>query len=133
LIGNGYFPVGTQDYVYGELSGTDCFFGHDIVIIPGVDTALEGFDVTLRTRPWQMAMVNGTFDIGAYSYRSDVIKSFGGGRLRMGVQVFRGLMVNAEINYDDRFYTTGALSMGWLFGANESGYGHEYSRVGRDL
>ncbi len=133
LIGNGYFPVGVQDYVYGDLTGANCFLGNNIVIIPGVDAALEGFDVTLRLRPEKMRYINGTVDFGGYHYSSDTINAFAGGRLRFGMQFPRGMLLSAEINHDDRFDTTGVLTLGWLFGANESVYGHEYSGVGRDL
>ena len=133
LIGNGYFPVGVQDYVYGDLTGANCFVGNNIVMLPGVDAALEGFDVTLRLRPERMRFVNGTVDFGGYHYSSDTINSFAGGRLRFGMQFPKGMMLSAEINHDERFDTTGVLTLGWLFGANESGYGHEYSGVGRDL
>ncbi len=133
LLGNGYFPVGETDYTYGDLSGANCFVENRIVMIPGIDSALEGFDVTLRIRPDRARMYNGTVDLGAYSYNSDIINAFGGGRLRVGFQILKGMIVNAEVNHDERFDTTGVVSVGWLFGANASGSGHEYTTGGRDL
>jgi len=133
LLGNGYFPVGTTDYTYGDLSGVNCFVENRIVMIPGIDSALEGFDVTLRIRPDRARMYNGTIDLGAYSYKSDIINAFGGGRLRAGFQVLGGMLVSAEVNHDERFDTTGVLTVGWLFGAHASGSGHEYTTGGRDL
>jgi hypothetical protein len=133
LLVNGYFPTGVQDYSYGDPLGIDCFVGNEIVIIPGIDSALSGFDVTLRTRPKQLAGVNGFLDIGGYSYNSDLINSFGGGKVRLGFQGTRGMMVNLEVNQDDRFNTTGVVGLGWVFGANAGGRGSEYAGLGRDL
>ena len=131
LIGNAYMPTGIQDYSVG-LDG-NCFFGNSIALTPGIDSALQGFDVTLRLRPKQLAFFNGTVDLGGYHYNSDIVDAFGGGRVRMGMQIFNGLLVNLEVNHDERFDTTGVLGLGWVFGANASGYGHEYSGIGRDL
>jgi hypothetical protein len=133
LIGNGYFPVGTTDYAFGDPTGVNCFAGNQVVLIPGIDSALQGFDTVIRMRPEPLAMVNGNIDFGGYHYRSDLVGSFAGGRARLGIQVLRGAMVSAEVNHDDRFETTGVLQVGWLFGANASGRGHEYSGLGRDL
>jgi hypothetical protein len=133
LIGNGYFPVGTTDYAFGDPAGVNCFAGNQIVLIPGIDSALQGFDTVLRMRPTPLGMVNGTLDFGGYHYRSDLVGSFSGGRARLGMQMLRGAIVSAEVNHDDRFETTGVLQVGWLFGANASGYGQEYSALGRDL
>ena len=133
LIGNGYFPVGVQDNVIGDPTGQEYFFGNSIILEAGIDSALQGFDVTLRVRPRRLAFVNGYVDFGGYGYNSDLIDSFGGGRVRVGFQVLRGLLVNVEVNHDNRFNTTGVLGLGWVFGANNSGYGNEYSQQGRDL
>ena len=133
LLVNGYLPTGVQDYSYGDPLGLDCFVGNEIVIIPGIDSALSGFDVTLRTRPKQLAGVNGFLDIGGYGYNSDLIDSFGGGKIRLGFQGTRGMMVNLEVNQDDRFNTTGVVGLGWVFGQNAGGRGSEYAGLGRDL
>ncbi len=133
LLVNGYLPTGVQDYSYGDPLGLDCFVGNEIVIIPGIDSALSGFDVTLRTRPRQLAGVNGFLDIGGYGYNSDLIDSFGGGKIRLGFQGTRGMMVNLEVNQDDRFNTTGVVGLGWVFGQNAGGRGSEYAGLGRDL
>ena len=133
VIGNGYFSVGVSDYTFGDITGENCFVGNNIVIIPGIDSALEGFDVTLRTRPSRLAFVNGTVDFGGYQYSSELIDAFAGGRIRLGMQALKGLIVSAEVNHDERFNTTGVLTFGWIFGANGSGYGNEYSGLARDL
>ena len=101
--------------------------------MPGIDSALQGFDVSLRFRPKQFAFMNGTFDVGGYHYNSDLIDAFAGAKVRMGFQALRGMIVSLEVNHDDRFDTTGVLGVGWLFGANAGGYGNEYSPLGRDL
>lgn len=133
FIVNGYMPTGTQDYVYGDLSGANCFVGNNIVVRPGIDSALQGFDATLRLRPKRFAYVNGFVDVGGYHYNSDVVDAFAGVKLRTGFQLMQGAMVNLEINNDERFNTTGVASIGWTFGANGSGYGHEYAPLARDL
>jgi hypothetical protein len=133
LIGNGYIPVGTTDYAFGDPNGVNCFAGNRIVLIPGIDSALQGFDTVVRMRPEPLGMVNGTIDLGGYHYRSDLVGSFAGGRARLGMQMLRGLLLSAEVNHDDRFETTGVLQAGWLFGANASGRGSEYASLGRDL
>ena len=133
LIGNGYFPVGTDSYIVGDHTGINCFVGNNIALQAGVESALRGFDVTLRSRPKQLAFVNGTIDIGGYQYDSDVVDAFAGGRVRIGFQILNGLMVSAEVNHDERFDTTGVLSAGWMFGATSSGYGNEWAGLARDL
>ena len=132
LIGNGYFPVGVRNYSSGDVTGVDFFLGNNILLQPGIDSALNGFDVTLRMRPKQLAFMNGTFEVGAYGYDSELVNSFGGGRVRLGMQTRRGLVVNAEVNHDDRFDTTGFLSVGYIFGASGA-VGSEYGGLGRDL
>jgi len=133
LLANGYLPTGIQDYAFGDPSGANCFVGNQIVLVPGIDSALQGFDVALRLRPKQMAFANGTVDFGGYHYNSDLIDAFAGARVRLGFQALSGMMVNLEVNHDDRFDTTGILGVGWQFGANASGHGSEYSPLGRDL
>ncbi|MFK7767533.1 MAG: right-handed parallel beta-helix repeat-containing protein [Mariniblastus sp.] len=133
LIANGYIPTGIQDYSLGDPSGSNPFFGNSIALTPGIDSALQGFDVTLRVRPKQLAFGNGHFDIGGYHYNSDLIDAFAGVKARVGAQVLGGMMVNLEVNHDDRFDTTAVLGVGWVFGATGSAYGSEYSALGRDL
>lgn len=133
LLANGYLPVGTEAYTLGDHTGAVCFVGNNLARQAGIESALQGFDLTLRTRPRQLAFVNGTFDIGAYHYDSEIVDPFGGGRLRLGFQVLNGLMISAEVNHDDRFDTTGVLSAGWVFGAQGSGYGNEWAGLARDL
>ena len=132
LIGNGYFPVGIRNYVSDATAGGSFFQGNNILLTPGIDSAQTGFDVTLRMRPKQLAFMNGTFEVGGYGYSSDLVNSFGGGRLRMTAQTQRGLIVSAEVNHDDRFETTGLLSVGYVFGS-VGGRNSEYAGIGRDL
>ena len=131
VVGNGYFPVGITDRVSGSTPGS-LFFGNNIQLQPGIDSALRGFDVTLRLKPKQLAFMNGTFELGGYGYSSALVNSFGGGRVRLGMQTRRGLSVNVELNHDDRFETTGSLGIGYSFGAGGA-IGSEYSKLGRDL
>ena len=133
LIGNGYLPVGTEDFTVGDVLGTSPFVGNNIALQAGIESALQGFDLTLRTRPKQLAFTNGYVDFGVYHYDSDVVDPFAGGRLRAGFQLINGLQLAAEINHDERFDTTGALSLVFNFGASTNGRGSEYAGLARDL
>lgn len=132
LLGNGYFPIGNSEYTLGDPTMEISFARNRIVRSVGIDAALRGFDTALRMRPRQLAFANGTIDLGGYAYESDLIDFFGGGRARVGFQALRGAIVSAEVNHDDRFKTTGLVSLTFLFGAN-GGIGGEYSAIGRDL
>ena len=131
LIGNGYFPVGTQNYTQGDPNGIVPFYRNRIVLIPGIDTALEGFDATLRVRPKAFAKMNGSIDIGGYGYSSDIVSFFGGGRARLNGQFWNGWIVSSEISYDERFDLTGGVNFTYMFGLNARG--SEYAGIGRDL
>ena len=135
VIANGYFPINTKAFTLGDPTGVQNFVGNNISLQAGIENALQGFDVTLRTRPKQLAFVNGYVDFGGYHYDSedDLVNNFAGGRLRLGFQLINGLRVAAEVNQDERFDTTGALSASWSFGNNSSGYGSEYAGLARDL
>jgi hypothetical protein len=132
LVGNGYFPVGVRNFTSEATVGGTFFQGNNIVLQQGIDSSLTGFDVTLRLRPKQLAFMNGSFEVGGYGYSSDLINSFGGGRVRLNAQGRRGLIFGAEVNHDDRFQTTGSLSVGYVFGA-VGGTNSEYAGIGRDL
>ena len=130
FVANGYFPFETQEFVeVGTID--DFFFQNSILLSPGNDSALGGFDTLLNFRPQALARVNGTVGIGAYGYGSDLNPFVGGGRVRLGMQLLNNLTVNAEINHDDRFDTTGLVSLGWAWGTNARST--EYSKLGRDL
>ena len=129
LIANGYFPIGTSDMSQGTEGNP--FFENSLILVPGIDSGLEGFDVTVRTRPSKLAFVNGTFDFGGYGYNSDLVEFFGGGRARLSMQLFRGMIISGEFNFDDRFDATGLLGVTLLYGGNPRG--NEYSPVGKDL
>ena len=132
LVGNGYFPIGQRNFLSeGTVAGT-FFQGNNILLQQGIDSALTGFDVTLKMRPKQLAFMNGTFEVGGYGYSSDLVNSFGGGTLRIGAQGRRGLILGAEINHDDRFRTTGSFNLGYVFGS-VGGRNSEYAGIGRDL
>ncbi len=128
---NAYFPIGNSDFTQGDPTGQDCFYLHSIVLVAGIDSALQGFDTMFRYRPESLAMLNGSVELGGYAYNSDVVEFFGGIRGRIGVQLLRGMTVTAELNHDDRFDFTGVLQLGWQFGV--SARGNEYAGLGRDL
>ena len=131
LVGNGYFPQGERNFALGDPTGQNCFFGNRIIIEAGIDTALKGFDVTLRQRPAALKFINGSIDIGGYGYNSDLVDFFGGGRARLNAQLLGGLLVSSEVAYDERFDVTGSVSVTYIFGVNARG--SEYSGIGRDL
>ena len=132
IIGNGYFPVGTTDFST-ELEPGNVFLGNNILLRPGIDSALQGFDVTLRMRPKFLAFGNGSVDFGGYGYSSDSIDYFGGGRVRTSFQSRNGMTLTAEVNQDDRFDTTGLLSLAWNFGAAGTAFGGAGVGLGNDL
>jgi hypothetical protein len=128
---NGYFPIMTSDFAQGDPTGQNCFLLHSIVLQPGIDSALKGFDTLLQAKPEVLAQVNGTIGVGAYGYGSDLVDFFGGVRGRVGMQTQGGLILSAEINHDERFDITGVVQAGWLFGAGARGT--EYGLLGNDL
>ena len=133
LIGNGYLPVGTDNFTVGDITGASPFVGNNITLQAGIESALQGFDLTLRTRPKQLAFANGFVDFGVYHYDSDIVDPFAGGRFRAGFQLINGIQLAAEINHDERFDTTGALNLVFNFGGYRHGRGSEYAGLARDL
>lgn len=131
LYGNGYFPIGTTNYAQGDPTGANCFLNHSIVLQPGIDSALRGFDAMFRIKPESLAHINGSFEFGGYGYTSDLVNTFGGVRVRSGVQLMQGLVVSAEVNHDNRFDFTGVLSLAMIYGG--SARGTEYGLLARDL
>ncbi len=125
---NFYAPLATTDFQLGTTGG---FFGNLIVQQAGIDSALGGVDTTLRIRPDQLGFLNGSLEIGGYSYESDLIDQFAGIRVGLGIQPLRGAIFNFQLTHDDRFDTTGIIQMTYLMGGNARGT--EYSFVGNDL
>ena len=132
LVGNGYFPVGVTDYSTAGPTGNNVFFGSNLLLTPGIDSALRGFDVTLRMRPKFLAFGNGIIDFGGYGYSSELVDFFGGGRARLGFQTRSGASIVAEVNHDDRFSTTGSLGLAWSFG-RPGARGGSGRGIGNDL
>ena len=130
FIANGYFPFETRDHVI-QATVDDIFLGNSIILSPGSDSGLGGFDTLLKFRPAALGGVNGTVGVGVYGYGSDLISYVAGGRVRGSMQLFNNLSVNAELNYDDRYETTGLVSLGWAWGNRARG--NEFSPLGRDL
>ncbi len=131
LYGNGYFPVGDTGTMLGDPLNGSCFLQNSIVTSPGIDAALQGFDAMLLAKPAGLQHVNGTIGFGGYGYGSDLVDFFGGVRGRVGMQFDGGLIVQGEINHDNRFDITGVVQIGWLFGAGAKGT--EYGFLGTDL
>lgn len=129
VVANGYLPFGDTVYTQGSLDGIS-FFENGIALQAGLDTALQGYDVTFRSRPIQVAHLNGFFDLGAYGYESDAVRYFTGARARTGMQLANGWRISGEINRDDVFEWTGVLQIAYVWGANDRG---TYSGLGNDL
>lgn len=129
LIGNAYVPVGDTVFTQGEL-GRVSFYENNIALRAGLDTALQGYDVTFRAKPTQFANYNGNMDLGVYGYQSDAVDYFTGVRARAGLQTQRGWRVSGEINRDDLFGWTGVLQLGFTWGVNDRGIS---AGLGNDL
>ncbi len=130
---NSYHTVGETDYtIGGNFNNPDgAFIGHRIVLQSGIDSALGGYEVNYQIAPERLGFINGTLEIGGYRYESDQIPSFLGVHFGVGMQPLRGAIVNFELNHDDRFSTTAAIQMTYLFGVNARGT--EFSYLGQDL
>jgi hypothetical protein len=111
---NGYIPVGTPNY----LQGTSCFVGNNIVI-PGIDSALQGFDAKVGFRPARLEPWAGVIDVGTYYYRSDLIDSFAGVTAGFRMQPVAGMDLIFQVNHDERFDTTGFLGVVLHFGGRQ--------------
>lgn len=131
LLGNVYFPIGSTDYTQGDPTGEICFFNNSIVLVPGIDSALKGFDSRIRIKPEQLGHWNGVFEIGGYGYNSETIPFFGGIKVGAGFQALRGWIMNMEVNHDDRFDLTGLVNLTYIYGVNARG--SEYALTATDL
>ncbi|MCH2181302.1 MAG: hypothetical protein MK108_04785 [Mariniblastus sp.] len=131
LIGNGYFPTNRDGYTQGDPNGIVPFYQNQIVLVPGIDSALTGFDTTFRVRPRAFSHLNGSIDVGAYGYSSNIIEFFAGGRARLNAQLWNSWIVSGELSYDDRFDLTGGVNLSYVWGLNARG--SEYAGIGRDL
>ncbi len=128
---NGYIPVGdplvqTTDRANGG------FYGHHLLFLEGIDSALQGFDTEVRWRPARAAMIFGWIDVGGYHYKSHVVDPFGGMRLRIGCEPVSGVELSFELNNDSRFDTTGFLRATVMFGGRDRVHG-DYTATARDL
>jgi len=131
LVGNSYFPVGSTDFSKGDPTGGQGFFGNLLVLQSGIDAALQGYDATFRFRPQRLGALNGIVELGGYSYESELVDQFAGVRARLSVQALQSGIVSFEVSNDDRFGTTGAIQLAYLFGVNARG--NDYSLNGRDM
>lgn len=103
---NGYIPLGQQDHRFRDTS----FVGNEIVV-PGIDSALQGFDTKFRVPVPRLSMVRGYFDAGAYYYYSDLVEPFAGFTTGLGAEPFKGVGVNLTVNFDEMFNTSGYLQL----------------------
>ena len=122
IIGNAYYPINETNYSFGGgLNDAPVFAGNLILLQTGVDSALRGYEAIFRTRPTRMDFINGTVEVGGYSYQSDLIPSFAGVRVGAGFQLMQGTIVNFQLNQDSRFKTTASLAFTTMFGGNAAG------------
>jgi hypothetical protein len=129
LVGNAYIPLGDTVFTQGEL-GRVSFWENNIALRAGLDTALQGYDVTLRAKPVQFANYNGNVDVGLYGYESDAVPYFTGIRTRAGLQSHNGWRLSGELNRDDLFGWTGVVQLGFTWGVNDRGIS---AGLGNDL
>jgi len=107
--GNGYFPVGDTDFTLGNEN--TLFFGNNILVQNGIDSALRGVDGELGVPiPWLQQWQSMCY-IGGYHYDSDSIMSFGGVSLRLQFNPMPWLTVTAAMTDDNTFGTNGILSV----------------------
>ena len=102
----GHIPVGTTDF----LQAVGPFRGNQI-IIPGQESALQGFDSTFRFRLPQFELLGGYVDVGGYAYRSNLIDPFGGVIVRAGMQTINGFSVGGVYTHDNQFRSAGLLQV----------------------
>jgi hypothetical protein len=129
LVANAYIPLGDTVFTQGEL-GRVSFWENRVALRAGLDTALQGYDVTLRAKPMQFANYNGNVDVGLYGYSSDAIPYFTGIRTRAGLQSHNGWRLSGELNRDDLFGWTGVVQLGFTWGVNDRGIS---AGLGNDL
>lgn len=129
LIANAYVPLGDTAFTLGEL-GRISFLENRVLLRAGLDTALQGYDVTLRAKPMQFANYNGNVDVGLYGYESDAVPYFTGIRTRAGLQAHNGWQLSGELNRDDLFGWTGVVQLAFTWGVNDRGI---YAGLGNDL
>ncbi|HEV7279782.1 MAG TPA: inverse autotransporter beta domain-containing protein [Pirellulaceae bacterium] len=103
---NGYLPQGQMDHRFRDTS----FVGNQIVV-PGIDSALQGFDAKFRVPIPHLSMIQGYFDLGGYYYRSDLVEPFGGLTTSLGAHPYPGVAVNLTVNQDEMFNTSGFLQL----------------------
>ena len=131
VVGNGFLPIGTASYSQGDPSTDVSFFANRLLLQPGIDSALQGFDTTLILRPERFAPFGGAFEFGGYQYSSEIIEAFAGARLGTSFIVGGFATIGGEVSYDDRFDTSGAITMSFNFGGR--GADQDYGATGNDL
>jgi len=125
---NGYIPVATTSYELGTVGQQ--FFGNNLLLQPGLDVALRGFDMELGIPLPNLAMFGASLDLGGYYYNSssDFVDPTGGFRARLNLKSLNGVGLQTELNHDDVFKTTWVARVVYQFGGAAA-----YDRNGRDL
>lgn len=103
---NGYLPQGQMDHRFRDTS-----FVANQIVVPGIDSALQGFDAKFRVPIPRLSMIHGYFDVGGYYYRSDYVEPFGGLTTSLGAFPLPGVGVNLTVNQDEMFNTSGYLQI----------------------
>ncbi len=105
---NGYFPF-RQDYTLG--GPEPCFFGNQIMLLQGIDSALMGTDVEAGLRlPWLSGLDPRAY-IGGYFYGSNAIDPFLGLSARMEVHPTEYTTAQVRVTDDERFGTSAIASL----------------------
>ena len=114
---NGYIPVNRKGYQ------TQGFWQNFVLAGNAVDTAMDGIDGEFGFRvPMPGGRRDAMWSVGGYAYSSDLIESFTGysTRLELPSQT-RAATLQLQLNYDERFKTTGFVNLIYHFGAGGAG------------
>jgi len=129
IYANGYIPVADREFLVGS-SPDEIFFENQLLIRPGFEIALEGFDVTARVPLPDFAMFGASLDLGGYYYSNSTqfVDGFGGFRGQLNLKTMNGLGLEGGITQDGVYDTTWVLRVVWEYGG-----GAAYDPRGRDL
>jgi hypothetical protein len=110
---NGYIPVNRKGYT------NQGFMQNFVLAANGIDTAMDGIDGEFGVRvPLFGGRRDGWLSLGGYAYSSDLIESFSGYSTRLELpSLSRAATLQLQLNYDERFHTTGFVSLIYHFGS----------------
>jgi len=109
---NGYIPVDKRDFVQQG------FTGNFILLQDGIDSALDGIEGEFGFRVPTFAGRTGWAYFGGYAYQSDNVDGFSGFLARLELpSVTESVLLQLQLNHDERFDTTGFANLIFRFGS----------------